>query len=209
MAINIYIIYIFAGTFYFICKSIYLAAYNRSPSTPGSRLHFSWWERTVRQRPLQWNIQTGGWTQLILRRKYNSFCLSFLYVKRSWANQNCSRDWSFPLAYSFIFKFFLMYDLNFIYLFVIHLSFILLLNIIIILVHCYPPALFFLFIIIIIICIIVSLVLCDDLDGWDRGRWEEGSRGRGYLYTDRLFSLFFFLIGVQLLCAAVSTSAAQ
>ena len=85
-----------------------------------------------------------------------------------------------------------MYDLNFIYLFVIHLSFIILLNIIIILVHCYPPALFLLFIIIIIICIIVSLVLCDDLDGWDRGRWEEGSRGRGYLYTDRLFSFFFF-----------------
>lgn len=35
------LIYIFVGTFYFICKSSYLAAYNRPPSTPGSRLHFS------------------------------------------------------------------------------------------------------------------------------------------------------------------------
>ena len=100
-----------------------------------------------------------------------------------------------------------MYDLNFIYLFVIHLSFILLLNIIIIVVHCYPPALFLLFIIIIIICIIVSVVLCDDLDGWDRGGGNKVQDG-GDICTLMAY-LVLFLIGVQLLCAAVSTSAAQ
>ena len=24
-------------------------------------------------------------------------------------------------------------------------------------------------------------VLCDDLEGWDGGGWERGSRGRGYM----------------------------
>ena len=27
----------------------------------------------------------------------------------------------------------------------------------------------------------LSLVLCDDLEGWDGG-WAGGSRGRGYMY---------------------------
>ena len=26
-------------------------------------------------------------------------------------------------------------------------------------------------------------MLCDDLEGWDGGWWEGGSRGRGYRYT--------------------------
>ena len=31
----------------------------------------------------------------------------------------------------------------------------------------------------------LSLVLCDDLEGWEEGgaKWEGDSRGRGYMYT--------------------------
>ena len=28
----------------------------------------------------------------------------------------------------------------------------------------------------------LSSVLCDDLKGWEAGKWERGSRGRGYMY---------------------------
>ena len=160
--------------------------YNRSPSTPGLRLHFSWWEWTVRQCPLQWNIQTGGWTQLILRRKYNCFCLSFLYVKWSCANQDCSCDWSFPLhILLFLPVSSCMISILFTYLLYISVLLFFLISSL----FCFIVT--FLSSILIIICIIVSLVLCDDLDGWDRGRWEECSRVRGYLYTYGLFSFFF------------------
>ena len=37
-------------------------------------------------------------------------------------------------------------------------------------------------------CLLRALLLCDDLEGWDRG-WEGGSRGRGHMRTYGCFML--------------------
>ena len=34
-------------------------------------------------------------------------------------------------------------------------------------------------------------MLCDDLEGWDGGGWEGGSRGEGYMYTHSWFTLMY------------------
>ena len=37
----------------------------------------------------------------------------------------------------------------------------------------------------------LSLVLCDNLEGWYEDGWEEGLRGRGYMYTYGWFMLLY------------------